>query len=247
MVTAVWLIGFGWWSLHCQLPVSGNEWGDRAAGMFAPVAFLWLVLGYFQQGEGLRDNVKALHLQEEALRLQADELKQSVQQQTQLVAQAIRQGDLMEKSQAIAIRTQVVSHQPRPLGFVPTHIDPNTRSFNIGIQNIGVDCYEAHFEVLGQFNEAAGRIEAAAEFADWKSRAMHDIRVFLHGVPPLSLTLLVHYRDAIYVQQTLTFNLDLPSWPVHGVHLRVTQRQMTFNLPPLVLTTAGDSDEDGAA
>lgn len=33
-----------------------NEWGDFLAGFVAPVAFFWLILGYFQQGEELRLN-----------------------------------------------------------------------------------------------------------------------------------------------------------------------------------------------
>lgn len=55
-----------------------NEWGDFFAGVFAPLAFLWLVLGYLQQGEELR-------LSTDALRLQAEELKNSVEQQRELV------------------------------------------------------------------------------------------------------------------------------------------------------------------
>ena len=55
-----------------------NEWGDFLAGCFAPLAFLWLVLGYLQQGDELR-------LSTDALRLQADELKNSVEQQRELV------------------------------------------------------------------------------------------------------------------------------------------------------------------
>ncbi|VVQ20172.1 hypothetical protein [Pseudomonas fluorescens] len=55
-----------------------NEMGDLAAGVFGPLAFLWLVLGYIQQGRELR-------ISSEALRMQADELKASVQQQTALV------------------------------------------------------------------------------------------------------------------------------------------------------------------
>jgi len=58
-----------------------NEWGDFFAGASAPLAFLWLVIGYFQQGEELSQNTKALEQQEEALKLQVDELKQSVEQQ----------------------------------------------------------------------------------------------------------------------------------------------------------------------
>jgi hypothetical protein len=55
-----------------------NEWGDFFAGFFAPLAFLWLVLGYMQQGEELQ-------LSTQALLLQAEELKNSVEQQKELV------------------------------------------------------------------------------------------------------------------------------------------------------------------
>lgn len=40
-----------------------NELGDFAAGMFAPLAFLWLVLGYQQQGRELANSNSALILQ----------------------------------------------------------------------------------------------------------------------------------------------------------------------------------------
>lgn len=55
-----------------------NQWGDFFAGAFAPLAFLWLVLGYLQQGEELRLSTRALHIQ-------ADELQKSAEQQRQLV------------------------------------------------------------------------------------------------------------------------------------------------------------------
>ncbi|MTZ14643.1 hypothetical protein [Stutzerimonas degradans] len=62
-----------------------NEWGDFFAGVFAPLAFMWLVVGYFQQGEELRQNTLALQQQEQALQYQVEELKQSVQQQKEMV------------------------------------------------------------------------------------------------------------------------------------------------------------------
>ncbi|WPC03311.1 hypothetical protein SBP02_10930 [Pseudomonas benzenivorans] len=62
-----------------------NEWGDFFAGVSAPLAFLWLVVGYFQQGEELGQNTLALKQQERALQLQVEELKQSVQQQKEMV------------------------------------------------------------------------------------------------------------------------------------------------------------------
>lgn len=49
-----------------------NAKGDFLAGVFAPLAFLWLVYGYFQQGRELR--------------LQVQELKNNVAQQAALVS-----------------------------------------------------------------------------------------------------------------------------------------------------------------
>src|SRR5262245_17358401 len=82
-VSAAWLSLGLWWIFRGGVPLLQlDQWGDLAAGAFAPLAFLWLVVGYLQQGEELRDNVRALNLQEEALRLQVQELRESVQQQT---------------------------------------------------------------------------------------------------------------------------------------------------------------------
>ncbi|WDH37418.1 hypothetical protein [Pseudomonas chlororaphis] len=55
-----------------------NELGDFLAGVFGPIAFLWLVLGFLQQGRELK-------LSSDALRLQADELRASVEQQSHMV------------------------------------------------------------------------------------------------------------------------------------------------------------------
>ena len=40
--------------------ISINELGDFLAGFFSPVAFLWLILGYIQQGHELQQNTLAL-------------------------------------------------------------------------------------------------------------------------------------------------------------------------------------------
>jgi len=61
-----------------------NEVGDFLAGAFGPVAFLWLVFGFLQQGDELRQGTKALELQ-------AFELKNSVQQQSIMAAAATQQ------------------------------------------------------------------------------------------------------------------------------------------------------------
>lgn len=44
------------------LSLKPNEWGDFLAGSFGPLAIFWLVLGFFQQGQELRLQVKELAL-----------------------------------------------------------------------------------------------------------------------------------------------------------------------------------------
>lgn len=60
-----------------------NEWGDFLAGVTAPLAFLWLVVGYFQQGSELR--------------IQAHELSSSVKQQKDM-AKAMQETLLIERA-----------------------------------------------------------------------------------------------------------------------------------------------------
>ncbi|WP_228722220.1 hypothetical protein [Acinetobacter schindleri] len=73
------------------LPTNLNEFGDFIAGAFAPLAFFWLVRGFYQQGKGLEQNSKALKLQADelkkttdALDLQVKEMRASVEQQSRL-------------------------------------------------------------------------------------------------------------------------------------------------------------------
>ncbi|MEL4722695.1 hypothetical protein [Acinetobacter baumannii] len=58
--------------------LTSNELGDFLAGVFAPLAFLFLYLGYRQQGEEMKQNTAAL-------KLQAQELKHSVDEQRRLI------------------------------------------------------------------------------------------------------------------------------------------------------------------
>jgi hypothetical protein len=50
-----------------------NDWGDLLGGLTFPLALFWLVIGYFQQGEELRLNTKALQAGQEALKRQVAE------------------------------------------------------------------------------------------------------------------------------------------------------------------------------
>ncbi len=54
--------------------LSLNEWGDFLAGITAPLAFLWLIIGYGLQRKELKANTEALIFQREELAKQAEEL-----------------------------------------------------------------------------------------------------------------------------------------------------------------------------
>lgn len=117
------------WELH------PNELGDFAAGAAAPLAFLWLVLGFFQQGEELRYSGKALWLQ-------GKELQASVEQQRELV-QASRD-QLKFEGERLAAEREEIERKARPVlklmsgGDRPN--DAGTRFYLFRIMNSGNPC-----------------------------------------------------------------------------------------------------------
>jgi hypothetical protein len=98
LILAAFVI-FGEKGLDSFLEMKPNEVGDLLAGIAGPLAFIWLVYGYFfqgiairQQGEELKQNTKALHLQ-------AKELKNSVEQQREVALAANKQADAIRDAQ----------------------------------------------------------------------------------------------------------------------------------------------------
>ena len=55
-----------------------NEVGDFLAGLFAPIALIWLIIGYYQQATELRENSKAIRQQAEESSAQTESLKQQL-------------------------------------------------------------------------------------------------------------------------------------------------------------------------
>lgn len=96
LVTLAYLALIGWWvstKWSSFLALELNELGDFLAGAFGPIAFLWLVLGFLQQGRELR--------------LQVEELNRSVKQQTVMAEAATEQ----IKSQKAALDIQIWQHE----------------------------------------------------------------------------------------------------------------------------------------
>ena len=75
-LTAVYVLGLvAYLALQGQNPADLrlNELGDFLGGVSSPLAFLWLVLGFFQQSREIRLSNKALHLQAQEMRRSVDE------------------------------------------------------------------------------------------------------------------------------------------------------------------------------
>jgi hypothetical protein len=87
-------LGFVWWltgdRLACLKAMDLNEVGDFLAGAFGPLAILWLVLGFFQQGIELRQGTAALNFQ-------GEELRNSVEQQRKLASISLQTLELERK------------------------------------------------------------------------------------------------------------------------------------------------------
>ena len=61
--TVVWSVlvaALLYWSKTSLSDLKLNEAGDLLAGIFAPVAFLWVIIGYFQQGDELFEHTQML-------------------------------------------------------------------------------------------------------------------------------------------------------------------------------------------
>jgi len=141
-LTIVWVVSWAIYILNDWTNLSTkpfNEWGDFYAGTSAPSAFLWLVVGYFQQAEELRLNTKAINLQSEMLKLQAEELNQSVEQQKELVNVSLKE-HLLNKNE-IEQRNKIKKIQAKPRVIIKSCNSNKTgqgyEKINLSLTNIG--------------------------------------------------------------------------------------------------------------
>lgn len=149
VVSVIWIGVIGY--LACRdmtalTKMTPNEWGDFFAGSFAPLAFLWLVLGYLQQGDELR-------LSTAALRLQAEELKNSVEQQRELVEVSRQQVESEREALAFERRLREDLSQPKfsVLGGGGSFRGDGHSNYNVSVTNTGHDAtgFSAKLQLLG--------------------------------------------------------------------------------------------------
>lgn len=118
------------------IALSLSELGDFLAGAFGPIAFLWLVLGYFQQKTELKQNNRAILLQ-------VKELNESVEQQTKLVEAESLKIKLHNQRDLLLIKPIIYpSIASRRLSFSSEYI----RKLDTKISNFGEAAINFHFE-----------------------------------------------------------------------------------------------------
>jgi hypothetical protein len=132
-LTAIWILGglCYAYSMHdAFLGMTPQEFAEFLAGAFSPLAFLWLIVGYMQQGEELRQNTQALTQQ-------AEELRHSAEQQRLLVE--VTREQLAEERINIAHERERIKAAAEPLFLIGTmgNLAPRQVEFPIRVANSG--------------------------------------------------------------------------------------------------------------
>lgn len=153
-LSAAYLIGLTWllsgrWDAFRALPL--NELGDFLAGAFGPLAILWLVLGFFQQGIELRQNSAALHLQ-------AEELANSVQQQKELVEVARQQYEADRASVEHQLRVFELEREEQKQKAAPKFL------IQIGGQHGGF--HSIHTFIISNYGASCSEVRMSSEDQD---------------------------------------------------------------------------------
>ena len=175
-----------------------NELGDFLAGVFGPISILWLVLGFFQQGLELRQN-------NEALRLQASELKNSVEQQKELVSVSREQVQAELENMRVAREQRAKSIRP----LFAINGDGGSHSglkheMEFSIQNLGAPVSSVNFDFSGEF-QCIGQTKHLMENKDIV-RFKFDFEGSGEGVGD---KLTVTYLDADLTPGVCMFNISV--------------------------------------
>lgn len=196
ILTAVWLIVVSIYisrNWETFASIKPNEMGDFAAGVFAPLAFLWLVLGFFQQGDELRNSGRALWLQ-------GRELQHSVEQQRELVN--VTREQLQFDSEMLKVQRDEIARNAQPMLKLETGGSmggsPGNRIYNFKLINQGRRCTA----VEGCVGE---RAMLRADALESGGRAEFNLELPHGDIQPFSLV--VSYLDDRLIKGGKTFNV----------------------------------------
>lgn len=142
IATIAYLSVIGWWvstKWASFLGLELNALGDFLAGTFGPIAFLWLVLGFLQQGRELRMSSKALQLQ-------AQELSNSVEQQAIIAKATLEQLEEQRRVNLIQIEERDKLYSANfTIKVVDTRVDEYITVAQVQIVNSGELAHEVNY------------------------------------------------------------------------------------------------------
>jgi hypothetical protein len=126
------------------LAMTPDRFATFLSGVFAPLAFLWLVLGFFQQGDELRHSADALWLQ-------GEELRHSVEQQRQLVS-AQRDQLAFDRDRLEAERLATWKQAQPEFVFTGGGYSTNgtITQMSLGVLNRGQTCRDFRLDIEGR-------------------------------------------------------------------------------------------------
>lgn len=178
LLLLAWLVVSRWDTVRL-MPL--NEIGDTLAGVFSPLAFLWLVIGYFQQKEELAQNTQALLLQ-------AQELGNSVARQAELVKLTEQQISEDRQRHLVSISPNFdISTTRRSYGYGGA-----TPIYVITVLNTGAACVA--IRLTG--NSPSCRIDYEKEsLVEMESWEIPVETVAGAALVPHRFQLLIHYRS----------------------------------------------------
>lgn len=190
LITLVWLC-IMFYFLLSEFSVAKmmrpNEWGDFFAGFFSPIAFLWLVLGYLQQGQELQQSSRALLLQ-------AEELKNSVDQQRELVE--VTRQQVESDRDALSIKRKSMEDAIKPNFFIDRdcEIFANERCiYKFSIKNIGNFASNVNIYINVEGEES----ELLYESVLFENSLVVNLKIIrLEKLPNNGVTLLIKYSYA---------------------------------------------------
>ena len=173
-----------------------NELGDFLAGVFAPLAFLWLVLGFFQQGDELRQS-------SDALWLQGQELQNSGEQQRDLVN--VTREQLAFERERLDHEANELWRQAQPdlIILISGHAggERGGRKMLLRLLNRGAACTDL---TLTRGDELIQRMPMCATGAEFSFNIQVDL-----DEPIGPMNFLASFRDARGHKQSLKITLDV--------------------------------------
>ena len=207
-LTGVWLAlvaALLVWKRGSLSTLTLDQWGTFLGGITGPVALLWLVLGYLQQGRELQLNTTALRLQAEELRNQVAESRALVDHTAALAKTSNdalafernnRSEQLRVQEEGARAAFEFVNYQPHP---------------NPGVVSGGEAAFNSRGGRLRKIRVAVARSgNAEIQPADVLERGMTGKLLYTQvGQRPAFLT--VHYLDDLGKQRKMWLELGIDS------------------------------------